>query len=62
MLSFFLLDVLVEILDLIESVSDDFLSTFARAKVKIMYYLETVAAIGLTVGLNIQINETMKFK
>ena len=28
---------------------------------KIMYYLETIAAIGLKVGLNIQINELMKF-
>ena len=27
---------------------------------KIMYYFETVAAIGLKVGLNIQINELMK--
>ena len=27
---------------------------------KIVYYLETVAAIGLKVGLNIQINELMK--
>ena len=26
----------------------------------IMYYLETIAAIGLKVGLNIQINELMK--
>ena len=26
-----------------------------------MYYLETVAAIGLKVGLNIQINKLMKF-
>ena len=26
-----------------------------------MYYLETIAAIGLKVGLNIQINELMKF-
>ena len=25
-----------------------------------MYYLETIAAIGLEVGLNIQINELMK--
>ena len=25
-----------------------------------MYYLETIAAIGLKVGLNIQINELMK--
>ena len=30
------------------------------AKVKIMYYLETIAAIGLKVSLNIQINELMK--
>ena len=27
---------------------------------KIIYYLETVNAIGLLVGLNIQINELMK--
>ena len=27
---------------------------------KIMYCLETIAAIGLKVGLNIQINELMK--
>ena len=27
---------------------------------KIMLYLETIAAIGLKVGLNIQINEIMK--
>ena len=27
---------------------------------KIVYYLETIAAIGLKVGLNIQINELMK--
>ena len=33
---------------------------FAWAKVKIMYYLKTIAAIGLKVGLNIQINELMK--
>ena len=26
-----------------------------------MYYLETIAAIGLRIGLNIQINELMKF-
>ena len=30
------------------------------AKVKIMYHLETIAAISLKVGLNIQINELMK--
>ena len=30
------------------------------AKVKIIYYLEIVAAIGLKVGLNIHINELMK--
>ena len=34
---------------------------FAWAKVKIMYYLETTAAIGLKVSLNIEINELMKF-
>ena len=28
---------------------------------KIVYYLETIAAIGLKVGLNIQINKLMKF-
>ena len=33
---------------------------FAWAKVKIMHYLETMAAIDLKVGLNIQINEFMK--
>ena len=33
---------------------------FYWAKVKIMYYLETIAAIGLKVGLNVQINELMK--
>ena len=27
---------------------------------KIMYYLETIAAIGLNVGFDIQINELMK--
>ena len=27
---------------------------------KIVYHLETIAAIGLKVGLNIQINESMK--
>ena len=27
---------------------------------KIMYYLENIAAIGLKVGLNIQINDLMK--
>ena len=27
---------------------------------KIMYYLETIAAIGLEVALSIQINESMK--
>ena len=27
---------------------------------KIMYYLETIAATGLKIGLNIQINELMK--
>ena len=30
------------------------------AKVKIMYYLEIIAAIGLKVGSNIQMNELMK--
>ena len=34
---------------------------FAWAKVKIVYYLETIAAIGLKVGSNIQINELIKF-
>ena len=29
-------------------------------KVKIMYYLETIAAIGLEVASSIQINESMK--
>ena len=33
---------------------------FAWAKVKIMYYFATIAAIGLKDGLNIQINELMK--
>ena len=33
---------------------------FKWAKVKIMYYFETNAAIGLKVGLYIQINELMK--
>ena len=33
---------------------------FAWAKVQIMYYFKTIAAIGLKVGLNIQINELMK--
>ena len=33
---------------------------FAWPKMKIIYYLETVTAIGLLVGLNIQINELMK--
>ena len=33
---------------------------FAWAKVKIMYYLEIIAAIGLKVGSNIQMNELMK--
>ena len=33
---------------------------FAWAKVNIIYYLETIAAIGLKVGLNIQKNELMK--
>ena len=32
----------------------------AWAKVKIIYYLETIAAIGLKVDLSIQINESMK--
>ena len=32
----------------------------AWAKVKIIYYLETITAIGLEVGLNIQINELMR--
>ena len=35
-------------------------SSFVWAKVKTMYYLETIAAIGLRVGLSIQINEVMK--
>ena len=30
---------------------------FAQAKVKIMYYFETIAAIGLLVGLSIPINK-----
>ena len=34
---------------------------FAWAKVEIMCYLEIVAAIGLKVGLSIQINELMKY-
>ena len=29
---------------------------------KFMYYLETIAAIGLLVGLSIEINELMKLK
>ena len=33
---------------------------FAWLKVKIMYYLEIVAAIGLKVGSDIQMNELMK--
>ena len=33
---------------------------FAWAKVKITYHLETTSAIGLKVGLNIQIDELMK--
>ena len=33
---------------------------FTWAKVKIMYYLETLAAISLKGGLNIQINELLK--
>ena len=36
------------------------LYAFAWAKVKIIYYLETITAIGLKVGLNIQMNELMK--
>ena len=60
-LSFFPLDVLDEIWDLIESVSEGFLTySFTWAKVKFMYYLEIVAAIGLKVGLSIQINKIMK--
>ena len=34
-------------------------SAFAWAKVKIMYFLETIGAIGLNVGLSIQINEVI---
>ena len=30
------------------------------AKVKIMYYLEIIVAVGLKVGSNIQMNELMK--
>ena len=30
-------------------------------KVKIIYFLETVAALGLRVALSIQLNESMKF-
>ena len=33
---------------------------FAWAKMKIMYFWETISAIGLKVGLSIQINELMK--
>ena len=33
---------------------------FCMGKVKIMYYLEIIAAIGLKVGSNIQMNELMK--
>ena len=33
---------------------------FVWAKVKFMYYLETIAAIGLKTGISIQINELMK--
>ena len=33
---------------------------FAWAKVKIMYYLEIIEAIGLKVGSNIQMHELMK--
>ena len=49
-----------EILNLIESVSEDFPSYFSIGKVKIMYYFETIAAIVLRVGLTMQINVLMK--
>ena len=40
--------------------SDMVTSAFAWAKVKIMCFMETIAAIGLKVGLSIQINELLK--
>ena len=50
-LSFFPRDVLDEILNLIESVSEDFPSySYVWEKVKIIYFLETMAALGLKVA------------
>ena len=50
MLSFFPRGVLDEILNLIESVSEGFPSYFCMGKVKIIYFLETIAALGLKVA------------
>ena len=50
-LSFFPRDVLDEILNLIESVSEDFPSySCVWEKVKIIYFLKTIAALGLKVA------------
>ena len=50
-LSFFPRDVLDEILNLIESVSEDFPSySFVWEKVNFFYFLETIAALGLKVA------------
>ena len=36
--------------------------TFVWKKVKIIYFLETIAALGLRVAWSIQLNELMKFR
>ena len=35
---------------------------FAWAKMKIIYYLETIAVIGLKLSLSIQINDLVKYQ
>ena len=46
--------------DLIESVSEGFLTYFCMGKSKNYYFLETIAALGLKVACSIQLNELMK--
>ena len=50
LLSFFPLDVLDEIWDLIESVSEGFLTYFCMGKSENYLILETIAALGLKVA------------
>ena len=51
MLSFFPLDVLDEIWDVTESISEGFLTySFVWEQAKIIFFVETIAALGLKVA------------